>query len=123
ASQFNQRNGPLARPTSPRATALAEKSSNTFTGSGLDHSRSVHALYQPTEPEVARRTSASQLDRRTSAFGPFALKPRRRFDPSGRAVSIPPLTSRRSISSRTLERAGAVSRAIRPPPVAKRRSA
>src|SRR6185369_8626224 len=85
-----QRNGPLARPTSPSGTAFTEKSSNTVTGSGLDHSPSVQALYQPTEPEVARRTSASQLDRRTTAVGPLAWKPRRIFPPPGRVASMPP---------------------------------
>ena len=42
-------------------TALAVNSSNSATGSGLDHSPSSHALYQPTEPGVASRTSAIQL--------------------------------------------------------------
>src|SRR5216110_1415012 len=111
ASALTQRNAPLARPTSPSGTALAENSSNTATGSGLDHSPRVHALYQPTEPEVARRTSASQLDSLTTAFGPFEWKPRRRFSPLGRVTSIPPQARRRSIWSRTLEKAGAVSRA------------
>ena len=58
--------------TSPSGTALAENSSNKATGSGLDHSPSVQALYHPIEPEVARRTSASQLDSRTTACGPLA---------------------------------------------------
>src|SRR5438270_7903526 len=123
ASALTQRNAPLARPTSPSGTALAEKSSNTVTGSGLDHSPKVHALYQPTEPEVARRTSASQLDKRTTAFGPLAWKPSWRFSPPGSVASIPPQASRRSIWSSTLEKAGAVARATRPPPVAKPRSA
>src|SRR3954470_15709258 len=105
ARKLTRRNGPLARPTSPSDTALAENSSNTATGSGLDHSPRVHALYQPTEPEVARRTSASQLDRRTTAFGPFEWEPRRLFSPLGRVTSIPPQARRRSISSRTLEKA------------------
>jgi len=72
ASALSQRNGPFARPTLPSWTALAEKSSNTLTASGLDHSPSVHALYQPTEPEVASRTNARQLDSRTTAVGPVA---------------------------------------------------
>src|SRR5690242_8031476 len=84
ATALTQRNAPLARPTSPSVTALAENSSNIATGSGLDHSLSVHALYQPTEPDVARRTSESQLWSRTMAFGPGARKPRRRWEPSGR---------------------------------------
>src|SRR5689334_25150159 len=83
AIALTQRNGPLARPTSPSAAPLAEKDSNEVTGSGLDHSPNVHALNQPTDPEVARRTSASQLLRRTTALGPGARKPSRRFDPSG----------------------------------------
>ena len=69
---LSQRNGPLARPTLPSAIALTENNSNTATGSGLDHSPSVHALYQPTEPEVASRTNASQLESRTTALGPSA---------------------------------------------------
>src|SRR5438270_3128237 len=94
ASALTQRNGPLARPTSPSATALAEKTSNTATGFGLDHSPSAQALYQPTDPEVARRTSASQLDNRTIALGPFERKPTRRFSPPGSVVSTPPQASR-----------------------------
>src|SRR5579864_2740032 len=106
ATALIQRNGPLARPTLPSGTALTENNSNTVTGFGLDHSPSVHALYQPTEPEVARRTSASQLDSRMTALGPLAWKPRRRFVPSGKVVSIPPIARLRSISSRTLLSAG-----------------
>src|SRR5690242_3434036 len=90
ASALIHRNGPLALPMSPRTTALAEKSSNTATGSGLDHSPSVQALYQPTDPEVARRTSASQLDRRTTALGPLPFEPRLRIEPSGSSVSMHP---------------------------------
>src|SRR3954449_427344 len=101
ASALIQRNGPLARPTSPSETALAENSSNTATGSGLDHSPRVQALYQPTDPEVARRASASQLDSRTTAFGAFARKPRRLFSPLGRVTSMPPQARRRWIWSRT----------------------
>ena len=103
-------------------TALAEKISNTATGFGLDHSPKVHALYQPTEPEVARRTSASQLDSRTTALGPWREN-RGGACPSGSVSSIPPQSSRRSIWSSTLDKAGAVSRASNPPPVAKPRSA
>src|SRR5436190_9896541 len=83
-SAFTSRKGPFARPISPSAAALAEKISKTATGSGLDHSPSAQALYHPTEPEVASRTRESQLDRRTTAFGPFARNPKRRFEPSGR---------------------------------------
>src|SRR5947199_8240523 len=86
ASALIQRNGPLARPTSPSGTALAENSSNTATGSGLDHSPRAQALYQPTDPEVARRASASQLDSRTMTLGPFERKPTRRFSPPGSVV-------------------------------------
>src|SRR4029079_11077053 len=92
ATALTQRNAPLARPTWPSGTALTEKSSNTVTGSGLDHSPSVHDLYPPHEPEVARRTRASQLDSRTTALGPFSRNPSRRLSPPGRAASIPPLT-------------------------------
>src|SRR5947209_6611868 len=83
ASAFIQRKTPLARPVSPSGTALAENSSKSATGSGLDHSFIVHALYQPTEPDVARRTSAIQLVICTTALGPGALKPRRCLPPSG----------------------------------------
>src|SRR5215213_3647370 len=123
ASALINRNGPLARPTSPSGTALAENSSKIATGSGLDHSPSVHALYQPTDPEVARRTSAIQLARRTLALGRRVRKPSRRCSPPGSVTSSPPATSRRSISSSTFEIAGAARRASAPPPVAKRRSA
>src|SRR4051794_27348201 len=123
ASALIQRNGPLARPTSPSATALAENSSKIGTGSGLDHSPSVHALYQPTEPELARRTKAIQLRMWTRAVAPGALKPIRRLLPSGRVTSIPPHSNRRSICSSTRSNAGEIHRASRPPPVAKRRSA
>ena len=46
--------------------------------------------------------------------GPGAWKPSRRFDPSGSVASRPPRSSRRSISSRTLENAGEASRASSP---------
>src|SRR6478672_13818291 len=87
ASALIQRNGPLARPTSPNWTALAEKISKTATGLGLDHSPTAQALYHPTEPDAASRTSGSQLERRTTAFGPSARKPRRRIEPSGMVSS------------------------------------
>src|SRR5690348_14221664 len=101
ASEFTQRNGPLARPISPRGAALAEKISKILTGSGLDHSPTVHALYQPTEPDVARRTSAIQLDSCTIAQAPLPLNPSRRLPPPGSVASIPPIVRRLSISSRT----------------------
>src|SRR3954452_13017630 len=123
ASALIQRNGPFARPTSPSATALAENSSKIGTGSGLDHSPKVDALYQPTEPELARRTKAIQLRMWTRAVAPGALKPIRRLLPSGRVTSIPPHSKRRSICSSTRSNAGEINRASRPPPVAKRRSA
>ena len=99
---------------------MAENNSKIGTGSGLDHSPSVHALYQPTEPELARRTSAIQLRIWTIAFAPGARKPMRRWLPSGSVASIPPLSNLRSISSSTRSKAGEMSRAKRPPPVAKR---
>src|SRR6185369_9059793 len=123
ASEFIIRNRPFARPISPSEAPLTEKSSKIGTGSGLDHSPSVHALYQPTEPEVARRTRAIQLAKFSTAVAPGPRKPRSRFDPSGSVRCIPPTSSLRSISSRTLEKAGAARRASVPPPVAKRRSA
>src|SRR6266498_4951376 len=85
-----QRNGPLARPVSPSGTALTENNSKIATGSGLDHSPSVHALYHPTDPEVARRTSAIQLEIWTTALGPGPRKPRRRSPPFGRSTCRPP---------------------------------
>src|SRR5207302_9621360 len=97
ASAFIHRNGPLARPILPRGTALTANNSNKATGSGLDHTPSVHALYHPTEPEVASRTSASHLDNRTTAFGPPEWKPRLRFSPPGRVASRPPQARRESI--------------------------
>src|SRR4051812_23825051 len=83
ASAFTQRNGPLARPMLPSGTAFAENNSKIATGSGLDHSPSVHALYQPTEPDVARRTSAIQLLISTIAAGPGARKPASRLESPG----------------------------------------
>src|SRR3990170_5830347 len=83
AIALTQRNGPLARADRPSSTELAVNNSNRTTGSGLDHSPSVHALYQPTEPEVPRRTSAFQLLRMTTASGPGAWKPSIRTEPSG----------------------------------------
>ena len=46
--------------------------SNKGTGSGLAHSPRSHALYQPTEPESARRASARQLRRWTTGDRPLA---------------------------------------------------
>src|SRR6185369_5280297 len=123
ARELIQRNTPFARPISPSGMALAEKSSKIATGSGLDHSPRVQALYQPTEPEVARRASDIQLFSRTTAWTPRPRKPSLRSEPSGSEISSPPLGSLRSISSRTLDKAGAARRANAPPPVAKRRSA
>src|SRR3954447_16901317 len=90
ASAFIQRNTPFARPVSPSGIALAENSSKTATGSALDHSFIVHALYQPTEPDVARRARAIQLEMWTAALGPGARKPRRCLLASGRVASSPP---------------------------------
>src|SRR3954447_15544366 len=123
ARAFIHRNGPFARPTSPSAAASAEKISKILTGSGLDHSPDAQALYQPTEPEVASRTRAIQLDKCTIAVGPSARNPRCRLEPSGSVVSIPPVLRRLSISSSTRLIAGALRRATNPPPVANRRSA
>src|SRR6185369_8277873 len=123
ASALTSRNGPLARATSPSDSALAANNSKMATGSGLDHSPCAHALYQPTDPDVASRTSAIQLCRRTAALAPGARKPSRRRAPPGTVTSSPPLASLRSIWSRTREKAGAASLAKTPPPVAKRRSA
>ena len=53
--------GPLARAASPSVAALRMNRSNSGTGSGLVHSPRAQALYQPTDPEVASRTSARQL--------------------------------------------------------------
>jgi len=78
ASAFTKRNGPFARAARPSSTELAVNSSNKTTGSGLDHSPLVQALYQPTEPEVASRTSAIQLRSSTIGAGPGAWKPIRR---------------------------------------------
>ena len=65
AQPVSQRIGPAKRSLGARraasATELAEKSSKIATGSGLAHSPNVHALYQPTEPEVPSRTSVFQL--------------------------------------------------------------
>src|SRR5688500_16774281 len=123
ASAFTQRNGPFARAAPPSSTELAVNNSNKATGSGLDHSPLVHALYQPTEPEVARRTSAIQLLSSTIGVGPGAWKPIRRRLPSGRIASIPPRARRASRWSRTFAKAGATRRAAMPPPTAKPRSA
>src|SRR5438477_8051982 len=90
ASALIQRNSPLARPVSPSGTAFAEKSSKIATGSGLDHSPRVQALYQPTDPEVASRTNAIQLVIFTLAFAPGARKPRPRSVPLGSDVCKPP---------------------------------
>src|SRR3954447_13389226 len=90
ASAFAKRNKPLARAVSPSGTALAENNSKSATGSGLDHSPRVQALYQPTEPDVARRASAIQPEMWTDALGPGARKPRRRLLPSGSDASSPP---------------------------------
>src|SRR5947199_351788 len=98
ASALIQRNGPLARPVSPSGTALAEKSSKIVTGSGLDHSPSVQALYHPTEPDVASRTSAIQPAICTAALGPGVRKPRRYLLPSGSDASSPPDSMRLDIS-------------------------
>src|SRR5918993_1463497 len=123
ASAFIQRNGPFARAAPPSSTELAVNNSNRATGSGLDHSPWVHALYQPTEPEVAKRTSAIQLLRWTIGAGPGAWKPIRRRLPSGSVASIPPRARRASRWSSTLAKAGETSRAAMPPPTAKPRSA
>src|SRR5258705_12509211 len=87
AARLTQRNTPLAPPMSPRLAALTENNSKIATGSGLDHSPNAQALYQPTEPEVARRTSAIQLEIWTTAAGPGERKPRRWELPPGTIVS------------------------------------
>ena len=122
ASALIQRNGPLARPTSPSATALAVNSSNSATGSGLDHSPSVPGLV-PADRARGRqpdqRHPAVELDRPLS--GPAARKPIRRR----RAVGQRRRRSRRRRVRRRARRAPARTPARRaaramPPPVANR---
>ena len=107
AQAMGERVDPAERPLGAadvaQRTALAVNNSNSATGSGLDHSPCVHALYQPTEPEVASRTSAIQLvDVGRSRSGPGARKPRSRCVPSGSVASIPPFRAGRRSGRATL---------------------
>ena len=103
------------------ATALTLNSSNKGTGSGDVHSPSSHALYQPTEPEMARRTRASQL-----LISSRRCRARRRGSRAAGASRRE--ASRRSRRFRARCRSGrgrrrmpgANSRASRPPPVVNR---
>src|SRR5687767_6761532 len=123
ATRLTRRNRPLARPVSPRLSPLRMNRSNKGTGSGLDHSPSSQALYQPTDPEVLSRTSERQLCSRTTGIGPGARPPSSRRDPSGSITSIPPSLRPASIRSRTPRNRRPTKRASSPPPVAKPRSA
>ena len=122
ASALTQRNAPLARPMSPSDMALAENSSNKATGSGLDHSPSVHALYHPTEPEVASRTSGEPAIQSNDGFGSRRAKaepPPRTVRQGGvQATACQPAVE---LVEHLVDRRGA-SRAMRPPPVANPRS-
>ena len=117
------------RPLGPRrrrrgSSALRMNRSNSGTGSGLVHSPRAQALYQPTEPEVASRTSARQLLQVDDRDRPVAAAAEDAEAAVGQA-------SRRSGPRRGRRRSGrarawkppANSRATRPPPVAKPRSA
>ncbi len=123
ASRLIRRISPLARPTSPSVSPFSMNNSNNCTASGELHSPAAQALYQPTEPLVARRTSAIQLFRWTTAVGPGPRNPSRLRVPSGRIASIPPCRRRSWIRSTTCLNPGAASRPNIPAPVAKRRSA
>ena len=74
AQPVRQRIDPAPDPLGPADLAqrspLSMNSSNSGTGSGELHSPAAQALYQPTEPDVASRTSASQLLSLTTATGP-----------------------------------------------------
>src|SRR3954463_4730786 len=123
ARRLTSFHGPLARAASPRVAALRMNSSNRATGSGLAHSPSAHALYQPTEPEAASRTSARQLVRRTIPTGPGPPPPSGRKPPSGSVRSSRPSAMPASIPPSTLRKPPANNRAASPPPVARPRSA
>src|SRR3546814_4902415 len=75
--RLTKRHQPLARAMAPRLSPLRMKRSKSGTGSRLDHSPSVQALYQPTDPDVISRTSARQLCKRTIGIGPGLRPPRR----------------------------------------------
>ncbi|MBO9582482.1 MAG: class I SAM-dependent methyltransferase, partial [Sphingobium sp.] len=96
--------------------ALAMNRANSATGSGLDHSPACQARNQPTDPDIAKRTSACQLLRCTIAVKPCASPPRIRTDPSGRCSSSDPSTSPWSIRPRIPSNGQAGSRIHSAPP-------
>ena len=75
-----------------RWRALRMNRSNKRTGSGLDHSPCAQALYQPTEPEAASRTSARQLARWTIATGPSPAPAERAEAAVGQGRVDPPFS-------------------------------